>query len=65
MRKTSFRGNKLRRKDDGSILGGTVLLLLCIVTAVGLMLRASYAEFRKVRAEQDSFVADHEKFEEG
>ena len=64
MRKTSFHGSKLRQKDDGSILGFTVVLLLCVVVAVGIMLRASYAEFMKVRAEYESFVASIEHFAE-
>ena len=59
MRKISFRGSNWRRKDDGSILGFTVFLLLCVVAAVGIMLRASYAEFCKVCAEYESFVAAH------
>ncbi len=68
MRKTLFHGNNRAkcvkpkncggvRSDDGSILGFTVFLLLCIVVAVGIMLRASYAEFMKVCADYESFVA--------
>lgn len=64
MRKTSFHGSKLRQKDDGSILGFTVFLLLCVVVAVSIMLRASYAELMKVRAEYESFVASIELFAE-
>ena len=63
MRKTLFHGNnraKLAKRDirdDGSILGFTVFLLFCVVSTIGLMLSASYAEYRNVRAEYETFVA--------
>ena len=78
MRKISFLGNKsYARKslfalhrcydgkhDDGSILGLTVLVLLFFVVATGLMLRASYAEYRKVHEELEelSSVISVERF---
>lgn len=55
MRKILFRGSSSRIKQDaGSILGLTVLILLFFVVAVGLMLRASYAEYRKIHQELES-----------
>ena len=56
MRKILFHGNK-SRCDDGSILWFTVFLLFCVVSTIGLMLSTSYAEYRKVRAEYETFVA--------
>ena len=52
MLKISFRGNN--KHDDGSFLGLTVLILLFFVVAVGLLLRASYAEYRKIHQELES-----------
>ena len=53
MQKISFHGNK-NKHDDGSFLGLTVLILLFFVVAVGLLLRASYAEYRKIHQELES-----------
>ena len=55
MLKISFRGNN--KHDDGSFLGLTVLILLFFVVAVGLLLRASYAEYRKIHQELESVSA--------
>ena len=60
MRKISFRGNNWQRKDDGSILGFTVFLLIVVVAAVGLILRVSYAEFKKAQEEYQSFVVSQD-----
>lgn len=56
MLKISFHGNNNKR-DDGSFLGLTVLILLFFVVAVGLLLRASYAEYRKTHEELESVSA--------
>ena len=58
MRKISFRGsNSHSKRDDGSVLGLTVLVLLFFVVAAGLLLRASYAEYKKVHEELVSYEA--------
>ena len=66
MRKTLFHGNNRAKpakrdiRDDGTILGFTVFLLFCVVSAIGLLLNASYAEYRKVCSEYETFVASQE-----
>lgn len=60
MRKILFRGNSWHRKDDGSILGFTVFLLICVVVAVGIILRVSYAQYKKAQEEYESFVVSQD-----
>lgn len=57
----SGRGGKLHdrysligKKDEGSVLGLTILVLLLFVVATGLLLRASYAEYLKVHSELEA-----------
>lgn len=63
MQKMSSRGSSFfggifhgfcRKHDEGSILGLTVLVLLCFVVAAGLLLRASYAEYKKVHEDLEN-----------
>ncbi|MCR4940855.1 MAG: hypothetical protein K5930_12235 [Treponemataceae bacterium] len=58
MRKISSHGSKKAVVDEGSILGLTVFILFFFVAAVGLLLRASYAEYKSVCAEYEAFVLE-------
>ena len=65
MRKTSFLGSNRKARDDGSILGLVVFILFFFVAASGLLLRASYSEYRLAQAEYEEFVLEHEMAGEG